>query len=270
MDHEGLPLDSLLAINRLEPIEKTAIYTRLLPEKLCEMVGIDGSKVDSAVQAGLIAIVAPPGLPLVRIKVRARPDDADSIFFLELADTAFQQMELSFCIIRDPAAERFNVDVDDQGRITWFASQYRNIAEEQRAMQAGLFPNQVRRGLRMFGEFFPLLERFTDSLGRQMIVGEPMSYDNAIRYERYGFEYLRGKELMLRIDREFQPGGRYFLRLDKSTPFRQPGMERTVRGRSWAIHDGILGEPWDDVHIYKMIGEHAGVDTFPDREQDLI
>ena len=39
-------------------------------------------------------------------------------------------------------------------------------------------------------------------------------------------------------------------------------MEKTVKGRSWAIHDGILGEPWDDVHIYKTLGEDAGIKTF--------
>jgi hypothetical protein len=99
----------------------------------------------------------------------------------------------------------------------------------------------------------------------EMIVAEPLSYDNAIRYEKYGFDYLTGKRLMLEIDREFHPGGRLFKRLDGSTPFRKPGMGRTVRGRSWAIHDGILDEPWDEIHIYKMIGVHAGLNTFPDR-----
>jgi hypothetical protein len=47
-----------------------------------------------------------------------------------------------------------------------------------------------------------------------------------------------------------------------------PGLERTVRGRSWAIHDGILDEPWDGVRIYKTVGENAGVDTFPGRERE--
>jgi hypothetical protein len=73
---------------------------------------------------------------------------------------------------------------------------------------------------------------------------------------------------MLEIDREFQPGGRYFARLDGSSPFRMPGMERTVSGRSWAIHDGIMDEPWDEVQIYRMIGVHAGINTFPGREEE--
>jgi hypothetical protein len=47
-----------------------------------------------------------------------------------------------------------------------------------------------------------------------------------------------------------------------------PGMERTVRGRSWAIQDSILDDPWDDVQIYRMIGVEAGINTFPDRVQE--
>jgi hypothetical protein len=177
-------------------------------------------------------------------------------------------MELSFCIVRDPHAPRYAVDVDERGVNNWFASQGRNIPEELRAMRAGLFPNQTHHGLQLFVTFFPLMERFTDSLGIQMIVAEPLSYDNAIRYEKYGFDYLRGRRLMLEIDREFQPGGRYFSRLDGSSPFRMPGMERTVHGRSWAIHDGIMDEPWDGVQIYRMIGVHAGINTFPGREEE--
>ena len=267
-DAAGRPLRSLAAINRLDEAEKEAIYAGLLPPRLMELLGIPRGTLSNAAGERLVNIIAPAGLALMRIEVRGRPEDSDTVFFLELADTQFHQMELSFCIICDPRAERFDVDIDEHGRINWFASHGRNIPEELRAMVAGLFPNQTRTGLRLFADFFPLMERFTDSLGMEMIVAEPLSYDNAIRYEKYGFDYLQGMRLMLEIDREFQPGGRYFARLDGSTPFRMPGMERTVRGRSWAIHDGIMDEPWDEVRIYKMIGVHAGINTFPEREQE--
>ena len=42
------------------------------------------------------------------------------------------------------------------------------------------------------------------------------------------------------------------MKLDGSTAFRQPGMDKTIRGRSWAIQDGILGEPWRGVEMYRM------------------
>ncbi len=133
-------------------------------------------------------------------------------------------------------------------------------------MMAGLFPHQVRRGRRLFGAFFRRLEEFVAALGVDSIVAEPMSYNNAIKYEGQGFDYLTGKQLMLWIDREFRPGGELHRRLDGSTPFRRPGMEQTVHGRAWAIHDGILERPWDEIKIYKVPGVDAGIDTFPGRK----
>lgn len=265
LGRSGQPLTSLLGINRLEVQEKELLYAGLLPERLYELLQIDRQTLCNAAGERLIQVIAPEGLSFVRIEVREKPDDRDVVFFAELSDTQFHQMELAFCIICDPASPRFAVDVNEAGTVNYFTSQGRNLPEELRAMQAGLFPHQTRRGLRMFGEFFSLLERFTDSLGMAMIVAEPLSYDNAIRYERYGFDYLTGKRLMHEIDREFRPGGRLYQRLNGSTPFRVPGMERTVRGRSWAIHDGILDEPWDEIQIYKMIGVDAGLNSFPDR-----
>jgi acetoin utilization protein AcuC len=77
-----------------------------------------------------------------------------------------------------------------------------------------------------------------------------------------GFGYLEGKKLMEEIDREFFPGGTLFERLDGSTPFRKRGAERSVRGRSWAIQDGILGKPWVSPKLYKPVGKVVGVNTF--------
>lgn len=267
-DAAGRPLSSLQGINRLDDAEKDIIYSRLLPQRLRDVLGIAENSLCNSAGERLVTIIAPHGLSLVRIEARSKADTGVVVFFLELSDTPYQQMELSFCIIRDPASPHYAVDVDENGANNWFASHGRNIPEELRAMRAGLFPNQTHHGLQLFVTFFPLLERFTDSLGRQMIVAEPLSYDNAIRYEKYGFDYLRGRRLMMEIDREFHPGGRYFARLNGSTPFRMPGMERTVSGRSWAIHDGIMDEPWDEVQIYRMIGAHAGINTFPDREEE--
>lgn len=267
LDAAGRPLSSILAINRLDEPEKDRIYSRLLPHRLFDVLGLQGGALVNSNSERLITIIAPKGLPLVRIEARSKPEDGVIVFFLELSDTQFHQMELSFCIIRDPNAPRYAVDVNERGENNWFASHGRNIPEELRAMQDGLFPNQTHHGLQLFAAFFPMLERFTDALGIQMIVAEPLTYDNAIRYEKYGFDYLRGKRLMMEIDREFQPGGKLFARLDGLTPFRMSGMERTVIGRSWAIHDGIMGEPWDEVEIYRMIGAPAGINTFPGREE---
>lgn len=266
-DLQGALLGTLHDINRLEIRQKERIYGRLVPPRLCALLAVSPETFCSSDGERRVRFIAPEGLGLMRIEARLTPAAGDAVFFLEAADTQYRQMELSFCIINDPHSPRFNVDLDSGGRDNCFTTLGRNIPEEIRAMEAGLFPNQTHRGLHMFAEFFPLFERFVDALGMEMIVAEPLTYDNAIRYEKYGFDYLTGRRLMHQIDEGFRPGGVLYRRLDGSSPFRLPGMERTARGRSWAIHDGIMDEPWDGVSIYKMIGEDAGIDTFPGRER---
>ncbi len=262
----GATLNSISGINRLPDAEKEQIYAGLLPARLLALLQIDPATLCNPSGERLVQIIARQGFKFVRIEVRALPQDTDLVFFAELSDTQFHQMELAFCIICDPSAPRFDVDLTECGKRNYFTSDGRNLPEEIRSMKAGLFPNQTRRGLRLFGEFFSRLELFTDSMGMEMIVAEPLTYDNAIRYEKYGFDYLTGRRMMLEIDQAFRPGGYLFQRLDGSSPFRMPGMERTVWGRSWAIHDGIMDEPWDGLQIYKVVGANAGVDTFPDRQ----
>lgn len=257
----GAQLSSLTHINALEISEKEALYRGLIPQRLLGLLGIPFQGGSSQ----QVRIIAPAGMSFARIEVREDPADRQTVFFLDIAETHYRQMELSFCIINDPTAPRFAVDLDERGNDNAFTSLGRNIPEEIRAMEAGLFPNQTSRGLRMFGEFFAGFERFVDSLGMDIILAEPLTYDNAIRYEKYGFDYLSGRRRMQEIDREFKPGGELFRKLDGSSPFRQPGMERTVHGRSWAIHDGILQEPWENILIYKTIGSNAGVNTFSEK-----
>lgn len=266
LDPDGLPLFSIKEINELPQEVKESIYATIVPQIVFEQYGFDHQTFLAPSQIGgskknRIQFICPQGLGLLRIEVRQQPEDIDCLFFVEVADTPYRQIELSFCLINDPESLRFDIDHDEQGRDNSFATLRRNIPEEIRAMEAGLSPNQVRRGLKAFKDFFALFESFVASLGIDMIIAEPLSYSNAVRYEKYGFDYITGKQLMLWIDRQFQPDGILFARLDNSTPFRQQGMHTTVRGRSWAIHDGILDQPWDDVKIYKIVGQHAGINT---------
>ena len=266
LDRYGLPLFSLREINKLPRREKEKIYSVVVPRLLFEKFAIDPETFCNPEGYQNIRFICPEGLGLLRIEVRRDPRDRDYVFFVEVADTPYRQIELSFCIVNDVSSPRYDIDVDDKGRDNYFGTLRRNIQEEIKAMRAGLSPNQVRRGLKLFSSFFEQFERFVDSLGIDTIVAEPLSYNNAIRYEKYGFDYITGKQLMLWINREFQPGGELFRKLDGSTPFRMPGMEKTIRGRSWAIHDGILDQAWDGVKIYKTLGIDAGIDTFPDRQ----
>jgi hypothetical protein len=92
---------------------------------------------------------------------------------------------------------------------------------------------------------------------------EPLGYHTALLFERYGCAYAQGRAKMEWINREFRPGGTLYHRLDNSTPFRRPGAESTIRGRSWAIHDGILGERFTGIQMYRRVGIGANVCTFP-------
>ncbi|HRQ33126.1 MAG TPA: hypothetical protein PLM89_08480 [Anaerolineales bacterium] len=92
---------------------------------------------------------------------------------------------------------------------------------------------------------------------------EPLYYHNAIIFERYGFNYQIGKKLMGQIHAEFAEGGVLRQRLNNSSPFRSPDAANSLRLRSWAIHDGILGEPFTKVTMYKRVGVSAGIDTAP-------
>jgi acetoin utilization protein AcuC len=66
---------------------------------------------------------------------------------------------------------------------------------------------------------------------------------------------------MERIQHGFEPGGDLLPHLDASTQFRIPGAQDSIRLRSWAIHDGILGEPFTDVTMYKDIEKPAGLNS---------
>ena len=68
---------------------------------------------------------------------------------------------------------------------------------------------------------------------------------------------------MQRIHEGFSPGGVYRQRLDNSTPFRDPTQADSIRGRSWAIHDGVLDETWDRIKLIKRIGILVGANTAP-------
>lgn len=254
---------SLYEINHLPPEERIKLYRSLIPPPLLSLFGIDRNTLLNREGDKVVQFHTPETHGFASIDVKWRLKDQDSIFFLQISDTPFMDnLELSFIVINNPRGERFQIDRDTRGKDTLFGTAGRNVAEEERAMKAGLAPGQVRPGLRLLGAFLPLLERFASRLGTSIISAEALFYHNAIQYERNGFGYMEGRKQMEEIDREFLPGGRLYERLDGSAAFRMQGAEKSVRGRSWAIQDGILGGPWVSPKIYKPVGKLVGVNTF--------
>jgi hypothetical protein len=254
---------SIYELNHLAPEERTRVFRALIPASLFTALGIDRNTFLNRQGERVIQFHTPESHGFVSIDVKEKAQDQDSVFFLQLSDTPFMDnLELSFVVINDPRGERFNIDRDPQGRDTLFGTTLRNIAEEEKAMAAGLAPGQVRPGLHLLGEMLRLLERFASRLGTSIISCEALFYHNAVKYERYGFGYLEGRKMMEEIDREFQPGGSFFDKLNDSSPFRPRGAGKTVRGRSWAIQDGVLGRPWTSPKLYKPVSKVVGVNTF--------
>jgi len=254
---------SIYQLNHLLPEERTKVYRALIPPSIFSDYGIDRTTFLNRQGEKVVQFHTPESHGFVSVEVKEKAEDLDAIFFLQVSDTPFMDnLELSFLVINNPRGERFNIDRDAQGRDTLFGTALRHVPEEERAMKAGLSPGQVRPGLRLLGESIRLLERFAARLGTSIISCEALFYHNAIQYERLGFGYIEGRKLMEEIDRDFHPGGRLYERLDGSTPFRKAGGEKSVRGRSWAIQDGILGKPWASPKLYKPLGKVVGVNTF--------
>lgn len=254
---------SIYEVNHLPPEQRVRIYRSLIPPSVFTLFGIDRNTFLNQQGEKVVQFHTPATHGFASIDVKQKPEDLDSVFFLQFSDTPFiNNLELSFVVINDPRCERFHIDRDAEGRDTLFGTALRNVAEEERAMKAGLAPGQVRSGLRLLHQFLPIFERFASRLEVSIISAEALFYHNAIQYERYGFGYLEGRKQMEEIDRGFLPQGKLYEYLDGSSPFRRKGAEERVRGRSWAIQDGILGKPWISPKLYKPVGKVVGVNTF--------
>jgi hypothetical protein len=261
---------SIAKLNRLPKEERDPMYLLLVPDAVFEMFHINRKTLTNLSGERVVRGIFPPDENFGSIEVKHRSEDKDCIYSCQVAFEAFMEsLRLDFLIINDPFSERFNVDVDEMGRDTLFGTSSRNIPEEIRAMKAGLAPGMVRRGLRLMRESVRCLETFMAALDLKTLTIDAFFYHNAILWERYGFGYFKGGKLMERIDREFRPGGLLYKYLDDSTPFRRKGTEETVRGRSWAIYDGLcldaFGHDWESPIMYKTLGKEFQLSTFPDQ-----
>lgn len=245
--------------------EKMAVYKTLLPEWLFPALR-RGLRLDTAWQQDLAKIRCPSGSNAVELSVFASLDATDPSLYLHLGDTFNSQLIVLMIVVNDTSSPRYNIDRDEQGNPTHLGTSSRNVPEETRAMEAGLAPGQIHRGLRIFRAAVPVFEQFIQRMGHVMFFIEPLFYHNAIIFERYGFAYSRGRREMEAIHHDFQPGNQLHRQLDDSTPFRSQHAWKTVLGRSWAIHDGVLGHAFSGVQMYKRVGGMAHVCTFPDAD----
>lgn len=256
-----MAVSSVAGINRLPAAEQRALFEQLIPPEALAIFNLAEDLID-AEGRDLFHIQGGPDSSDVELKLYHQHGFEDPIIYGHLTDTLNGQIHVLLYIMNDPNAPRFDVDRLPDGTPTSFGTAQRNLEAEAMAMAAGLLPGQVRGGLHLLGEARVAFEVFVRSLGHDRYFVEPLYYHNAIIFERYGLRYQRGRRLMQRIHEGFQPGGQLHAKLDGS-PFRPQDAGDSLRLRSWAIHDGILGEPYSNVTMYKVIGEQAETITAP-------
>jgi hypothetical protein len=246
-------------INKLSDAEKRSIYSRYIPKELIRRFNLQ----DLLDDRELLQFRFASGASDVEMRLYHEPGFPDPILYAHLSDTMNGQIHVLLYILNDPASPRFDVDILPDGSPTKFGTLKRNLEAERAALESGLSPGQVRRGLRLLQPATAAFEEFITGLGHEIYFVEPLYYHNAVIFERYGFAYQMGKRQMEKIQAGFQEGGELQQRLDEANIFRSSQAANSIRLRSWAIHDGILGEPFTNVTMYKHVGKSTNINTAP-------
>ena len=252
--------NTIMGINKLHITEKREIYARLIPPVLLDRFKLSPYLVDNQGN-DLLYLKCSSGSPSIEMSLYHQEKSKDPVLYGHMTDTLNGQIHVLLYILNDPDSPRFNVDIMPDGSPTKFGTYQRTIDAEIAALKAGLAPGQIRSGLRMLSEAIESFESFILSLKHDLYFVEPLYYHNAVIFERNGFDYLSGKRLMKRINDGFLENGDLVPLLDHSTPFRHSEAFNSIRLRSWAIHDGILGEQFDGVTMYKQVGKLATITT---------
>jgi hypothetical protein len=259
----GVGLSSIQEINQLPREMVEGLYARLVPDDLLARFAIDQQTLKGPEGTRLVRITAPADKPWARVEVRSSTEDRDPALLVDVEMSVASVPSLAFVQITNPQSARYGIDRDLEGRDTLFGTLSRNVDEEIRARNDGLAPGQVRRGLALLPRVLEAMDGFCRLIGAEIYLVEPLFYHSAILYERQGCGYLLGREVMEAIHNGFAMGGPLASRLDGSSPFRSPEAARTVRGRSWALHDGLAPSAWGGVKMYRAAGRPAGISTFP-------
>jgi hypothetical protein len=252
-------------LNNLPENIKRRVYRALVPASLFTRFGVDAITWLGADKEERVYLKAEAGTEKVFLSAKASSSADDEFFAIELADNNLNGIDLNLILLNDPESPRFDTDKDSKGDSTFFGTINRNVEQEALAKEAGLAPGQVRNSLSASKLVLEQVETFLAGIGQRAYFLEPLTYASAWVFEKRGFAYVRGHKLMDDINREFQPGGALYKALDDST-FRKQDQHNNVRGRAWAIHDGILDvldTNWDKLRMVKQIGKHAGVNTYP-------
>jgi hypothetical protein len=246
-------------INALPATWRRRIYRLTLPNALLAAHGIDPITLTVAQNQLAVQFDDQPGSQVAAITATV-PGCDDPLFSLGLADDPEGRLHLTHLFSYRPDAPRYNIDRTETGAP--LRAGERNRVAEVAAFAAGLAPEQVRAPTDALPTVLAQVEVLAAAMDHPLFVARACFYHEALFLERQGLAYSWSETWMCELDQRFRSGD-LAARLDGSTPFRQPAAATSIRGRSWAIYDGILDQPWPDVWMYKLVGRHTGVDTFP-------
>lgn len=253
---------SLRELCQLPLAEQIKTFRPIIPTALLTHCQIDEQTLRDRDGEFALRLATSVSTAMVELTLWRQRADQDPALLLHFGETTNGQIQIYLVVVNNLDAERFNIDYDREGRPTLLGLVGRNLEEEARARRAGLAPGQVRAGLGLMSHrLLPRVEQMLASWGKQIIFAQPLAYHNAILLERWGFFYLTSQHFMEALNQRFNEGD-LRARLDGST-FRPTDAWATVRGRSWAIHDGILNEPWPELHMARRIGHPSQISTFP-------
>jgi hypothetical protein len=246
-------------INALPATWRRRIYRLTLPNALLAAHDIDPITLTAAPDQVAVQFDDQPGSQVATISA-ALPGSEDPLLSLGLADDPQGRLHLTHLVSYRPDSPRYQIDRTETGAP--LGSGERNLAAEAAAFAAGLAPGQLRAPTDAHPTVLAQVEVLAAALDHPLFITRACFYHEALFLERQGFAYSWGEDWMRALDQRFRTGD-VAARLDGSTPFRQPSAATSIRGRSWAIYDGILNQPWPEAWMYKLVGRHAGVDTFP-------
>jgi hypothetical protein len=109
LTEKPLPL-SIYEINTMQVDERAALLSSLIPRRLLEMFSIDPKSFRNKAGKECLKITCPEKMPFFQIDLRRDPEDRDATYFLDVSNSPFGQMEISFIIVNDPDGDRFTVD----------------------------------------------------------------------------------------------------------------------------------------------------------------
>lgn len=243
---------TIAGLNQFPDDQKRETYAQIIPPQLLTQYQIDQELRDPQGR-NLFIIHCPDGSSSAELALYHQAEAADPILFGHITDTIHGQLHILLYGMNDVLTPRYDVDRLPDGTKTIFGTKQRNLEAERKALESGLAPGQIYRGPQLFKESLHQFESFAACMGHDLFFAEPLFYHVAIIFEKYNFHYQTGKRFMARINDGFSEGGDLLPLLDNSTPFRSPKAAKQIRLRSWAVHDEILGEPFNNVTMYRYV-----------------